>query len=122
LALCALAQTYGKKIEFSGPWYRGMKAEDNSIRLSFDHVGGGLVAKGDKLTGFAVAGADKKFVWADAKIDGDGIVVSSDKVAHPVAVRYAWDGNPLCDLYNKAGLPAVPFRTDIWPGITDNNK
>lgn len=122
LALCALAQTYGKKIGFSGPWYRGMKSEDSSIRLSFDHVGGGLVAKGDQLTGLAVAGEDRKFVWADAKIVGDAIVVSSDKIAHPVAARYAWDGNPPCNLYNKDGLPAVPFRTDTWPGITDGNK
>ena len=72
--------------------------------------------------GFAIAGEDKKFVWADAKIDGDTVVVCSEKVAEPVAVRYAWADNPDCNLYNKAGLPASPFRTDDWPGVTINNK
>jgi sialate O-acetylesterase len=122
LALSALANTYGKKIEYSGPWYKSMKVTDRGICLSFDHVGGGLVAKGEKLTGFAIAGEDQKFVWADAVIDGSNIFVSSPKVAKPVAVRYAWDANPVCNLYNKAGLPAVPFRTDDWPMMTANNK
>ena len=121
LALAALAQTYGQKIEFSGPWYRDMKTEDGKIRLTFDHADG-LAAKGDKLTGFAIAGEDKKFVWADAKIEGKTVIVSSDKIAKPVAVRYAWESNPVCNLYNAAGLPAVPFRTDTWPGVSDNNK
>ena len=112
LALAALAQTYGKKNEFSGPWYRAMKMDGRKIRLKFDHADGGLFAKGGKLTGFAIAGADKKFVWADAVIDGKAVVVSSPEVAQPVAVRYAWDINPVCNLYNQAGLPAVPFRTD----------
>jgi sialate O-acetylesterase len=85
-------------------------------------VGEGLVCKGDKLTGFAVAGEDKKFVWADAKIDGENVVVSSEKVAAPKAVRYAWADNPECNLYNKANLPASPFRTDDWPGITEKQK
>lgn len=76
------------------------------------------MAKGDLLKGFAIAGADRKFVWADAKIKGDTIVVSSDKVAAPVSVRYAWAINPVCNLYNKEGLPATPFRTDTWPGVT----
>ncbi len=79
---------------------------------------GGLVAKGGKLTGFAIAGEDHKFVWADAVIDGKTIVVSSPEISQPVAVRYAWDINPVCNLYNQAGLPAVPFRTDDWPMIT----
>lgn len=113
LALNALALTYGKKIEYSGPVYKSMKADGNAIRLSFDHVGGGLMAKGGMaLTGFAIAGDDKKFVWADAKIDGSTVVVSSPKVAQPTAVRYAWANNPVCNLYNKDGLPALPFRTD----------
>jgi sialate O-acetylesterase len=82
-------------------------------------VGGGLQAKdGAALKGFAIAGADKKFVWADAQIAGDTVVVSSPQVANPVAVRYAWADNPVCNLYNQAGLPACPFRTDDWPGIT----
>jgi sialate O-acetylesterase len=122
LALCALAQTYGKKIEFSGPWYKGMKANGNSIRLSFDHIDGGLTAKGGELKGFAVAGEDRRFVWATAKIEGKQIVVSAPEVAKPIAVRYAWDINPVCNLYNEAGLPAVPFRTDDWPGVTFGHK
>lgn len=113
LALNALALTYGKKIEYSGPVYKTMTADGNTIRVSFDHVGGGLMAKGGaSLTGFAIAGDDKKFVWADAKIVGDTVVVSSPKVAKPTAVHYAWSNNPVCNLYNKEGLPALPFRTD----------
>ena len=88
------------------------------IRLKFKHVNGGLVCKGEKLAGFAIAGEDKKFVWADAKIDGETVVVSSPKVEKPAAVRYAWADNPEVSLYNKAGLPASPFRTDDWDGIT----
>ena len=112
LALAALAQTYGKTIEASGPWYRSMQVSGGKIRLKFDHVDGGLFAKGGKLTGFAIAGADHRFLWADAVIDGKTVVVSSPLVEKPVAVRYAWDINPVCNLYNQAGLPAVPFRTD----------
>ena len=114
LALNALAIGYGQKVVYSGPVYDSMKAEDGRIRLSFKHVGGGLQAKGDALKGFAIAGEDRKFVWADAKIDGDTIIVSSPQVSRPVAVRYAWADNPECNLYNKASLPAVPFRTDQW--------
>jgi sialate O-acetylesterase len=99
-----------------------MTVEGNKVVLSFNNVGGGLVAKGDLLKGFAIAGADKKFVWADAKIEGDTIVVSSDKIGEPAAVRYAWANNPVCNLYNKEGLPATPFRTDDWPGITMYRK
>ncbi len=113
LALAALALAYGGKKEYSGPTYRDMIIEGNRVRLRFDHVGGGLVAKGGgKLTGFAVAGADRRFVWADARIDGDEIVLSARGVEKPTAVRYAWADNPICNLTNKAGLPAVPFRTD----------
>ncbi len=113
LALWALATTYGQKdLVYSGPLYKSMKVEGDKVRISFDHLGGGLVAKGDKLTGFAIAGADKKFVHAQAKIEGDTVVVWSEKVANPVVVRYAWANNPVCNLYNKAGLPASPFRTD----------
>jgi sialate O-acetylesterase len=123
LALWALANTYSKEVVYSGPLYKSMAKKDTAIILSFDHVGGGLVAKGgESLKGFAIAGADHKFVWADAKIEGDKIVVSSDKVADPTAVRYAWADNPVCNLYNKAGLPASPFRTDTWPGVTAASK
>jgi len=82
-----------------------------------------LIAKGgEPLKGFAVAGEDRKFVWADARIVDDTVVVSSEQVPEPMAVRYAWADNPVCNLFNKAGLPASPFRTDIWPGVTVNNK
>ncbi len=123
LALWALAKTYGKNLVYSGPIYKSMKVGGNKIILEFNHVGGGLVAGGgEPLKGFAVAGTDRKFVWADAQIDGNSVVVSSDKVAEPVAVRYAWADNPVCNLYNKEGLPAGPFRTDDWPGITVEKK
>jgi sialate O-acetylesterase len=113
LALWALANTYGQKnVVYSGPLYKSMSVEGNKIRVRFTHVDSGLKAKGDKLTGFAVAGKDKKFVWAEAKIEGDSVVVWSDMVSEPAAVRYAWADNPLCNFYNKAGLPACPFRTD----------
>jgi sialate O-acetylesterase len=118
LALSALAITYGKNIEWSGPWYKSMEITGKGIRLSFDHAQSGLVAKGDQLTGFAIAGADRKFVWADAIVDGPTVLVSSPAVPAPVAVRYGWDSNPVCNLYNKENLPAVPFRTDDWPGLT----
>ncbi|HLJ56982.1 MAG TPA: sialate O-acetylesterase [Chthonomonadaceae bacterium] len=123
LALAAEAIAYGRRVEYSGPLYKSMSPANNgaAIRLNFDHAEG-LTAKGDKLTGFAIAGEDRKFVWADAKIEGRSVVVSSPQVPHPVAVRYAWHINPVCDLYNGAGLPASPFRTDDWPGITVNNK
>jgi sialate O-acetylesterase len=122
LALCALADAYKQKGEFSGPWFKGVKSRGDRLELSFDHVDGGLVAKGDKLEGFAVAGEDRKFVWANAVIEGKQVVVSSPAVAKPVAVRYAWDINPVCNLYNQAGLPAVPFRTDDWPEITRDKR
>jgi sialate O-acetylesterase len=116
LALWAESQVYGKELpEYSSPLYDSMKVEDNKARLSFKHVGGGLEAKGDKLTGFAIAGEDRNFVWADAKIDGNSVVVWSDQVAKPAAVRYAWADYPTCNLYSKEGLPASPFRTDSWP-------
>ncbi len=124
LALSAEAMAYGKKIEYSGPAYKSMSMEEGgkAIKLSFDHTKGSLEAKGDKLTGFAIAGEDRKFFWADAVIAGNSVVVSSAKVPNPVAVRYAWHINPVCNLYNKSGLPASPFRTDDWPGVTVNNK
>jgi len=123
LALWALAGSYGKKLEYCGPIYKSMRVEGNKIILHFDHVGGGLVAGGGgPLKGFAIAGADRKFVWADAKVVGDTVVVSSDKVSEQVAVRYAWADNPVCNLYNKEGLPASPFRTDDRPGITVGKK
>jgi sialate O-acetylesterase len=123
LALWALAKTYGKDLVYSGPIYKSMRTEGNKIILDFEHVGDGLVVGGgESLKGFAVAGADRKFVWADAKIEGNTVVVSSDEISEPVAVRYAWANNPVCNLYNKEGLPASPFRTDDWPGITADKR
>jgi sialate O-acetylesterase len=115
LALAALAIAYDKKLVYSGPVFRKMKTEGAKARLAFDHVGGGLVAKGGKLKGFAIAGQDGKFAWADAVIDGREIVVSSPEVPKPTAVRYNWANNPIGNLYNKEDLPAGPFRSDVPP-------
>jgi len=117
LALIARAKTYGENIPYSGPIYQSQKITGDKIELTFAHANGGLVAKGDTLKGFAIAGADKKFYWANAVIVGDKVIVSSPDVSAPVAVRYAWANNPACNLYNGAGLPASPFRTDDWEGI-----
>ncbi len=123
LALNALAKTYHKDITYSGPMYRSMKVEGNKIIIDFNHIDAGLKAKGDKeLQGFAIAGKDRKFIWAKAKIEGDKIIVWNSKIKDPVAVRYAWASNPVCNLYNEADLPASPFRTDDWKGKTYGNK
>lgn len=114
LALAARGIAYGQSIEYSGPVFKSMEVAEGQARLRFEHIGGGLVAKGSgPLKGFAIAGADKRFVFAEAKIDGDTVVVSSPQVPQPVAVRYGWANNPVCNFYNQAGLPASPFRTDI---------
>jgi len=118
LALWALAATYKQPIVYSGPLYQSMAVEGTKIRIRFLHTGGGLKAMGGSLRGFAVAGADRKFHWASAVIEGDSVLVSSPEVAAPVAVRYAWADSPECNLFNAEGLPASPFRTDDWPGIT----
>jgi sialate O-acetylesterase len=115
LALSALANTYGRSVEWSGPWFRSMEPVDKGLRLAFDHAGGGLISKGAPLTGFTIAGEDRKFVAATAVIDGGTVVISSPLVESPVVVRYGWSANPACNLSNKANLPAVPFRTDDWP-------
>jgi sialate O-acetylesterase len=114
LTRIALAKTYGHKIEYSGPVFDTMKVEGRAIRVKFSHLGGGLVAKGGgPLKWFVIAGADMKFVPAEAKLDGHTVVVSSSEVTAPVAVRYAWVNFPDgCNLYNAAGLPAAQFRTD----------
>jgi sialate O-acetylesterase len=123
LALWALAKTYGREgIVYSGPIYRSMRIEGDKIRLFFDHVGGGLVAKGGPLTRFAIAGRDRNFVEVKAEIDGDTILVSSDKTKKPIAVRFAWSNTAVPNLFNKEGLPASSFRTDDWPGVTVNKK
>jgi sialate O-acetylesterase len=120
LARCALANYYGEKIEFAGPTLSTVDRLRGSVRLHFTHTVGGLIAKGGKLEQFQIAGADKKWVWADARIAGNTVVVSSPAVPDPKEVRYAWQTNPTATLFNGAGLPASPFRTDSWPGITEN--
>jgi sialate O-acetylesterase len=116
LARWALAKTYGQKnIDFSGPLYKSKKYKDNTIRLSFHYVDGGLIAKDGQLRDFEIAGIDRKFVPATAVIDGDFVVVSSDEVDHPIEARYGWKDWFEASLFNKAGLPASSFRTDDWP-------
>lgn len=113
LARWAMRDCYGDAdIEVSGPLYASNAVEGNRIRIRFTHVGGGLKAKGGELKGFAISGADKKFVWAKAEIDGDSVLVWNEAVTNPAFVRYAWADNPECTLYNGADLPAAPFRTD----------
>jgi sialate O-acetylesterase len=113
LALAAQHVAYGKDLVYSGPMFDSMTVSGDKACLRFKHAGGGLEAKGgDKLTGFSIAGEDRKFVWAEAKIEKDTVTVWSPAVPKPVAVRYAWADNPECNLYNKEGLPASPFRTD----------
>jgi sialate O-acetylesterase len=126
LALSALSSLYGKAIVHSGPVYKSMAKEGNAISLTFDHVGGGLVVKGDKygyLKGFEIAGADQKFYPAKAEISGSKVVVWSDDVSAPVAVRYGWaDDNIEANLFNAEGLPANSFRTDDWKPFTADVK
>jgi len=145
LSRIALANTYGRKQEFSGPVYESMSVEGGKIRLRFSHTEGGLVARklpdsyqplstdpktvplvrnspAGELEGFAICGEDKKWKWATANLDGDSVIVWSDEVPQPVAVRYAWAQNPFCNLYNGAGLPAGPFRTDDFPLPSKNKK
>ena len=123
LALIALKNDYGQNVESSGPRYRQMEVDGNQINLSFDFSTGLLSANSQPLGQFSIAGDDQQFVWADAKIDGQSVIVSSETIQKPVAVRYAWSNNPVgCNLTNASGLPASPFRTDDWPGVTVDKK
>jgi len=118
LAMAALHIAYGQEnVPAYGPMYDRMDVKDGTVVVHFKNAGGGLVNKGEngELDGFAIAGANKKFYWAEAKVEGETVVVSSPDVPAPVAVRYAWADNPEATLYNQADLPAVPFRTDDWP-------
>ncbi len=145
LARIALAKTYGRDIVYSGPVYQSSTVEGDKIRLKFTNTDGGLVARplpdtypplstkpeetlplvryspGSDLQGFLICGENRKWVWADAKIDGNDVIVWSSKISQPVAVRYAWANNPTCNLYNGAGLPAGPFRTDSFPGTKEQS-
>ncbi|MDD5677894.1 MAG: sialate O-acetylesterase [Kiritimatiellae bacterium] len=116
LALAALGAVYKQKIVGSGPIYRSLTIEGNKVLLDFDHADGGLAIKGGEndANGFAIAGENKKFVWAKARVEGNRIVVWSEDVKDLVAVRYGWANNPIVSFYNAAGLPASPFRTDNW--------
>ena len=114
LALAALKLSFNENIVHSGPIYQSSMIDGNKIILNFTNTGSGLISNdGEELGEFAVAGADKKFVWAKAKIEGDKVVVWNDSISNPMYVRYAWADNPVNpNLYNKEGLPASPFRTD----------
>jgi sialate O-acetylesterase len=124
LALWALAKTYRRtNLVYSGPLYRSMAVEDNKIRIRFDHAGGGLASRdGEPLTWFTIAGEDKNFVQAQARLEGYTVVVWSDIVAKPVAVRFAWHQEAEPNLINKEGLPASSFRTDDWPIVAAEKK
>ena len=123
LALWALAKTYGKELVYSGPLYKDMKVEGDKIRISFTHTGGGLTSgDGQPLSHFTIAGEDEEFVEATATIDGDTIVVHSDQVAKPAAVRFAWSDTAEPNLFNQEGLPASPFRTDDFKMVTDGAR
>ncbi|MDY0165203.1 MAG: sialate O-acetylesterase [Thermoguttaceae bacterium] len=115
LAYWALSKVYGQDRVACGPLYRSMTSADGKVVVKFDHVGTGLGVRGEKLEGFAIAGTDRQFVWAEAAVAGpDTVVVSSPQVENPAAVRYAWAENPKGNLVNSADLPASPFRTDDW--------
>jgi sialate O-acetylesterase len=146
LAAIALAQSYGRGNAFSGPVCDSFQKEGREIRVKFRHTDGGLVARelpdvyvpdtaspgktlplarpspGSALQGFLICGADRNWQCASARIDGDDVVVWSENVADPVAVRYAWADNPVCNLFNGAGFPASPFRTDGFPGVNDGAR
>jgi len=119
LAVAARAIAYFEKIEHTGPLYESMTTSGENAILRFKNVAQGLEIRGDKLTGFTIAGDDKVFHNAQAKLDGDTIIVSSPEVKSPTAVRFGWANFPQVNLWNSHGLPATPFRTDNWPGVTE---
>jgi sialate O-acetylesterase len=124
LALAARDLAYGERIVSSGPMYKEATFDAGAATITFDHVGGGLVAKGGDLVGFTIAGKDGKFHPAKAEIKGDTVVVFSQQVPNPAAVRYGWVNfaTPTLNLFNKEGLPASPFRTDDFPLTTETNS
>jgi sialate O-acetylesterase len=121
LALLALAKTYGKPVEYSGPVFSSLEIEGDKARVKFTHTTGGLAAKDGPPRQFAIAGEDGNFVWADATIEGDSVVLHSTQVSTPFAVRYAWADNPAgCNLTNGAGLPAAPFHAEAGKDASHN--
>ena len=113
-ALAAEAHVYKKDVAGDAPLYAGMTVEGNKVRVRLAHVEGGLEVRGGAIKGFALAGKDGKFQWADATLDGQDVVVHNDTITEPVAVRYAWADNPETTLYGKkSGLPVTPFRSDV---------
>ena len=115
LALLAAHQVYRKETASFSPMYRSHSREGTVMRLNFARAEGGLLTKdGGSARGFAVAGADRNFVWAEAKIEGEQVIVSSPGIMEPVAVRYGWANHPVISVFNKKGLPLAPFRTDDW--------
>jgi len=113
LALCALAGPYGRKVVHVGPTFLRSEKTSNGAKVYFANADGGLVVRGDKPGEFSIAGADHKWFWADARLDGDAIGLKSEQVPQPQFVRYAWQANPVATLFNQAGLPAVPFQIEI---------
>jgi sialate O-acetylesterase len=123
LARWALADVYNRKLIKSGPLYKSVQFKNNFAILSFHYAVDGLLSKNNEpLKGFAIAGADSQFVWAQARILGDKVMVWSDEVKNPLSVRYSWATHPIGNLYNQAFLPASPFRTDAWPDITRHHR
>ncbi len=122
LAIWALAQTYHQAVEYAGPLYDSLIIDGGQVRIRFKHAEGLKTSNGQSPKGFAIAGPDHKFYWADARIDGETVVLSSSKVLKPLAVRYAWADNPEVNLYNSWNLPASPFRTDDWKGVTADRR
>jgi sialate O-acetylesterase len=122
LALAARAVAYGEAVEYSGPVYESMSVDGNRVVLRFTHAGKGLDTKYGAALGFTVAGEDRKFYNALAEVRGDRVIVWCDKVDRPVAMRFGWANCPVCDFWNRDGLPASPFRTDDFPMITGPKK
>jgi sialate O-acetylesterase len=123
LLLGAFAIAYRRSMPYSGPMYSGNVVKDGAMHLTFSHAESGLRPRSPgPLLGFAIAGADRAFRWADARIEGSGVIVSHPAIPAPVAVRYAWESYPTLSFENGAGLPAVPFRTDTWSGSSTARK
>ncbi len=122
LALLALARVYGREVAWSGPVPDTVIRSGDSLVIRFLHADGGLQTDGDPLRGFAIAGEDGRFVWAKARLDGQQVIVWSPQITKPLYVRYGWAANPCCNLFNGAGLPASPFRTDTFPVLTANHR